>query len=222
MIRLSVIVLQAFLLLSTTWAAGKPHIIVFGKWVSVSWYRQESGPARDLKVRPLFIDGRQREFTLGLPHDITDRWFTVQRAVRMNDTLPGESPLRWGWEPGGWLLVDRMAGRISSLPLAEFDAAFSQAAWYRDYAAYCGLSEDGRKMYAVVLQWGRRKPLLRESLGEAGAGPELCPAPTWQRGPVRVTFAPAGRSKTTYAVHGRSIDMVSDAEDSAADAAENR
>lgn len=44
-----------------------------------------------LRVRPLLVDGRIREFTLGPAHDVTDRLFVVRRAFRVNDTLPQES-----------------------------------------------------------------------------------------------------------------------------------
>jgi hypothetical protein len=222
MIRISVLLLQALLLVSAAWGEAKPHVIAFGKWSSVSWYNTEHGPAIDRKVRPLYVDGRLREFTLELPHDITDRLFTVQRAFRINDTLPGENTLRWRWEPGGWVLVDRGTGRISSLSLAEFDATLSRTGWYRDYAAYCGVSEDGKKMYAVVTQLGRRRPLLRESLGDLSSTPEPCPVPSWQRDPARVTFAPAGKSKATYAIHGHMVAVVPDEEGPGADTSENQ
>ena len=56
------------------------------------------------------------------------------------------------------------------------------ASWYRDYAAYCGVSDDGKKLFAIVFQIGRRKPVLKKALGEAGGGdgPDSeCPAPGW-------------------------------------------
>jgi len=77
----------------------------------------------------------------------------------VNDALPAANanaaaPLRYGkWQRGGWLLVDRLTGRVSQLNLAEFDPFYSTASWYRDYIAYCGVSEDGKKLYAVVAQW---------------------------------------------------------------------
>ena len=46
--------------------------------------------------------------------------------------------------------VDRLTGRVSQLNLPEFDPFYSTASWYRDYIAYCGVSEDGKKLYAVV------------------------------------------------------------------------
>ena len=69
-----------------------------------------------------------------------------------------------------WLPVDRLTGRVSQLNLPEFDPFYSTASWYRDYIAYCGVSEDGKKLYAVVAQVGRRKPILKKMLAHrAGA-----------------------------------------------------
>jgi len=34
----------------------------------------------DLKVRPLFVDTRLKEYTTGTPHELTDRLFVVRRA----------------------------------------------------------------------------------------------------------------------------------------------
>jgi hypothetical protein len=133
----------------------------------------------------------------------------------MNDALPGEAPVApgWIWQRGGWLLVDRLTGRISSLTLPEFDPYYSVVSWYRDYAAYCGVSDDGKKLFAIVFQVGRRKPVLKKPLGEAGAddAPDSeCPAPVWERRPVRVTFQPDENQKTTYSIRGHAADLVTD------------
>src|SRR5215467_547714 len=159
-----------FLALSTpAFAVPKPHVVSFGKWTSVRW---QVGPnedkAFDLKVRGLYVDGRLKEFTLGAPHDVTDRLFVVRRVFRQNDALPDESVAHWRWERGGWLLVDRMSGKVSAIALQEFDSYYSTASWFRDYVAYCGVSDDGKKLDAIVMQLGRRKPILKKSLGEVG------------------------------------------------------
>ncbi len=171
-------------------------------------------------MRPLYVDGRSREATLGPSHEITERLFVVRRVFRVNDNLPGEAAAapRWVWQRGGWLLVDRMTGHISSVTLPEFDPYYSVASWYRDYAAYCGVSDDGKKLFAVVFQVGRRKPVLKKPLGEAGgddAPDSECPSPVWDRQPVRVTFQPGENPKSTYAVRGHAADLVNadDAED---------
>jgi len=82
---------------------------------------------------------------LGAFHEITERLFVVRRAFRVNDTLPGDTATAsgWVWQRGGWLLVDRSTGQISAIALPEFDPYCSVASWYRDYAAYCGVSDDG-------------------------------------------------------------------------------
>jgi hypothetical protein len=59
-------------------------------------------------------------------------------------------------------------GHISAIALPEFDPYYSVASWYRDYAAYCGVSDDGKKIFAIVFQVGRRKPVLKKPLGDAG------------------------------------------------------
>lgn len=197
-------------------ATTKPHVIVFGKWISAKWMNATGEKALDLKVRALLVDTRVKEYTTGAPHDVTDRLFVVRRAFRMNDALPNESAARWQWQRGGWLLVDRVTGRVSQLTLPEFDAFYSTASWYRDYIAYCGVSEDGKKLYAVVAQVGRRKPILKKDVGEAGgdADPDSeCPAPMWERSPMRVTFVPDDDKKVVFSIRNRVVDVVSDEED---------
>ena len=80
--------------------------------------------------------------------------FVVRRAYRVNDSLPGESAgqPRWLWQRGGWLLVDRNTGRITQIKLPDFDPYYSDVSWYRDYAAYCGVDDDGERVSAIVAQ----------------------------------------------------------------------
>jgi hypothetical protein len=181
------------------------------------------GPAEEktltINVRPLYLDAKLKEFTAGPTHDVTDRLFVVRRAYRVNDSLPGEpaSQPRWLWQRGGWLLVDRITAHITAINLTDFDAVYSEASWYRDYVAYCGLSDDGKKMYALVSQVGHRKPILKKLLDGANVSegrkdnsgdPIACPAPTWQRNPSRVTFEGAGIPKQVFAIRGRAVDLV--------------
>jgi hypothetical protein len=174
----------------------------------------------------LILDGRLKEYTIGTPHELTDRLFVVRRAFRVNDALPGEgtstnattSGARRQWQRGGWLLVDRLTGRVAQLGLPEFDPFYSTASWYRDYVAYCGVSEDGKKLYAVVAQVGRRKPILKKDAGvPAGADdPDSeCPPPVWERNPMRVTFQPHDndKEKLVFSIRGRVVDVVNDAEE---------
>ena len=198
-------------------AATKVHVITFGKWTPVQWLRFDAEPLT-IKVRPLVVDGRIRENTVGASHDITERLFAVRRAYRVNDGLPVDSAPHWQWERGGWLLVDRMTGRISPINLPEFDAYYSSASWYRDYVAYCGVADDGKKTYAIVAQISRRKPVLKKALANDGisddAAPDsACPAPSWQRNPVRVSFEFAGSAKQTFAIRGHLVDVVSEADE---------
>src|SRR5260370_36821601 len=62
-----------------------------------------------------------------------------------------------------------------------------------------GVSDDGKKVSAILVQLGRRKPLLKKTLGGAGADMQeaKCGAPIWQRAPSRVTFEPKGEQKFT-------------------------
>lgn len=197
-------------------AVPKPHVITFGKWTAAKWPNATGEKMLDLKVRPLLIDTRVKEYTTGLPHDVTDRLFAVRRAFRINDTLPGENTARWQWQRGGWLLVDRLTGRVSQFNLPEFDPFYSTASWYRDYIAYCGVSEDGKKLYAIVAQVGRRKPILKKDVGEPAGDPDPdseCPPPAWERSPMRVTFQPDDDQKVVFSIRNRVVDVVNDAED---------
>ena len=202
-------------------AGAKVHVITFGKWISATWFPgsgMEGEKPQTLRVRALIVDGRVKEFVLGSPHEVTDRLFVVRRAFRVNDGLPDESALRWQWQRGGWVLVDRTTGRISAMNLPEFDAFYSAASWYRDYAAYCAVSEDGRKTFAIVAQLSRRKPVLKKLLASDGlpddAAPDsACAPPAWQRNPPRVSFERAGSGKETYAIRGHVVDVVSDEEE---------
>lgn len=196
-------------------AASKPHVVALGKPFTVKLFL---GPtetkSQDIKVRALTVDGRIKEFTTGEPHDITETLFAIQRAYRVNDSLP-EDPRtlpKWKWQRGGWVLVDRMSGRVTQLRLPEFDPYYSAASWYRDYVAYCGVSESGEKLFAIVTQVGAKKPVLKSALGEMTGGetPDSeCSAPEWQRQPTRVTFSPKGRRQLTFEVHGRAADLAS-------------
>ncbi|MFZ0950720.1 MAG: hypothetical protein WAN17_00560 [Candidatus Sulfotelmatobacter sp.] len=208
-------------------AATKSHVITFGKWITVQW-SPESGAADEkpltLKVRPLLVDSHVKEFTLGPAHDITDRLFVVRRAFRLNDSLPQESTTmpQWEWQRGGWLLVDHATSHISLINLPEFDVFYSAVSWYRDYAAYCGVSDDQKKAYAVVAEINHRMPILKKPIEIASNASKdtkdvpadpACPAPVWQRTPARVTFQPAGAPKQTFAIRGHVVDLMTEEED---------
>jgi hypothetical protein len=191
-------------------AATKPHVVSLGHWSStpVRVEGSETQPTA-IKIRPLYVDGRAKEFTFGGVHDVTERTFVVQRIYRMNDTLPQQiGPTQWQWQRGGWLLVDRVSGKIQQLALAEFDPDSSAANWFRDYAAYCGISDDGQKIFAIIMQIGRRKPLLKKLVGDGNDSQPACAPPIWDRGPVRVTFAHPPDQKLTFSVKSQAVDVI--------------
>jgi len=129
----------------------------------------------------------------------------------LNDSLASETaPARWRWERGGWVLVNRATGKMQQIPLPEFDPYYSVAGWFRDYAAYCGISEDNKKVAAIIVQLGRRKPLLKKPAGNAAAEmpDSACPAPVWQRAPSRVTFELNGQPQVTFTVPVHGADPV--------------
>jgi len=168
--------------------------------------RDKPADALTLKVRPLLIDGRQKEWTTGDPHDVTDRSFTIRRAMRLNDQLPGDTTPRWNWQPGPWLLVDRSTGRITALHLPDFDAEVSDAVWFRDYAAYCGTAATAKGgLFAIVAQLGERRAVVQKQIGKWPQPTPLAPVcklAQWQRIPLRVTLQPTGGEPTTFNVVG--------------------
>jgi hypothetical protein len=198
-------------------AATKVHVIALGKWMSVQWLPDSADKPLPVKIRALLVDGRIKEYVLGTPHEVTERLFVMRRALRVNDSLPEESTLRWQWERGGWLLVDRLTGRVSSISLPAFDNYYSAASWYRDYVSYCGVSDDGKKVFATVVQLNRRKPVLKKLLSNTTLDEtrqdSACPAPVWQRGPIRVSFEPSGGVKQTFSIRGYVVDVVTNPED---------
>jgi hypothetical protein len=214
--RRNLIVLSAFIcfLALNLEAARKPHVVSLGKTMQVKLFL---GPDEDrtapMDVRPLYVDGKLKEFTTGDVHEVTDRLFVVRRAFRLNNNLPPEDrkSIKWVGQRGGWLLVDRLTTRISQIALPEFDPFYSSTTWFRDYAAYCGISDNGDRLYAVVAQLGRRKAVLRKELGKASGGDlpnSECDAPTWERKPTRVTFLPKASQKITVEVFGHSADIA--------------
>lgn len=211
--KYSLLAFSMFLSIAAS-AAPKVHVISFGRWIQVQWFAGSNSRATTTKIRALMVDGRAREYVIGSPHEITERLFVVRRAFRVNDSLPDESGPRWQWERGGWVLVDRVSGRVSPTNLPAFDPHLSTASWYRDYVAYCGVGDDGKKTYAVVAQLNRRKAVLKSALSsmvkDDAETDSICPAPLWQKSPVRVSFAPSGGEKQTFAIRGTAVDLISD------------
>jgi len=211
-------------------APRKTHSVVLGAMKHVP-YSQAGDPAgaaageNTLNIRALFVDGLLREWTTGDAHDVTDRSFVVRRVIRLNDALPADKPGsgekppaagRWVWQRGPWLLVDRMSGHIIALKLPDYDSGVSQVSWFRDYAAYCGVTATGKSMYAVVAQVAVRKPALARKLAafDAENHPDpVCAPPDWQRDPLRITFHPAGKDAVSYNFVPGSAMLVEDTGD---------
>lgn len=159
-----------------------------------------------LKIRPLLVDTRQKEWTTGDSHDVTDRSFTIRRALRLNDALPTDATAHWVWQPGPWLLVDRTTGHVTALHLPDFDPAVSDVVWFRDYAAYCGIATTAKGgLFAVVAQLGTRRAVVQKQLGpwpQLNHQIPVCQPAKWQRLPVRVTLQPTAADAVTFDVIG--------------------
>lgn len=202
----------------------KVHSVVLGGAKKVP-YSKEGDPAgaqageTELKVRPLVVDGRVKDWTTGEPHDVTERSFAVRRALRINDALPTDKGEHWVWQRGPWLLIDRTAGHMQPLKLPDYDPAVSDVRWFRDYAAYCGLTSTGKELYAVVSQIAVRKPLLVKKLEPWDAAmphaEPACGAVLWQREPLRVTFQAAGAAPAAFDLVGSSAVLTEGDADSA-------
>jgi hypothetical protein len=184
---------------------GRTHQVSFGRSMTVQLFLgADEKSSVPIKVRALYTDGKLAEFTTGELHTLTDQLFVVRRVLRINNNLPAEKVVgNWLWQKSGWLLVDRQKAHVTELPLALFDPYYSQASWFRDYAAYCGVSDNGEKLYAVIVQVGRKRPVFRKMLGDAQHGPDPsanCGEPQWEKAPVRVAFLPAQGGKLTVQV----------------------
>jgi hypothetical protein len=208
-------------------APRKGHSIVLGSARKVP-YTKAGDPAGagvgedSLRIRALLLDGVLKEWTTGDAHDVTDRSFVVRRAIRLNDSLPGDQPEaaskagHWVWQRGPWLLVDRVTGHVVALKLPEYDPGVSQVSWFRDYAAYCGVTASGKSLYAVVAQVAARKAVLAKKLEAFDGGhTDECSAAEWQREPLRITFHPAGKDAVSFDLVPGSAVLVEDAEDEA-------
>ncbi len=202
-------------------AARKSHSIVLGV-VHHEPYSQQGDPAgfqageTSLPVRALIVNGNFKDWTTGNAHDITGRSFVVRRAIRLNNSLPNDKRQQWVWQRGPWLLVDRVTGRVTTVKLLDYDPQVSRVAWFRDYAAYCGVTPSGKSLHAMVEQLGVRRSVLTKKLEafDRTDFPEPACAPVaWQRDPVRVTFHAAGKNPVTYSIASGSAVLVKDSGD---------
>lgn len=200
-------------------AAAKSHSVALGAQ-HYEPYSAEGDPAgarageTRLSVRPLVVDGKVKEWTTGDRHLVTERSFAVRRAVRLNDSLPQDKAVRWVWQRGPWLLVDRLTGKITALRLPDFDPGVSDVVWFRDYAAYCGLNSTHKQLLAVVAQIAARRPLLAKKLSAWNSTAPVVPAcspAVWQREPLKVTFQAAGSTTpAAFDLVGASAMLVED------------
>ncbi len=199
-------------------APRKQHSVYLGGVKHVP-YSQNGDPAgaaageSSLPVRALLVNGAVKDWTTGETHDVTDRSFVVRRAVRLNNSLPGDKQEQWVWQRGPWLLVDRATGHITALKLPDYDPAVSRLVWFRDYAAYCGVTPSGKSLYAVVAQLAVRKPVLSkklEAFDAARPAAAVCGPPEWRRDPARVTFHPSGKDPVSYDIVPGSAVLVED------------
>ena len=222
---------------ATSAAERKTHTVDLGAARKVPYSKagdpSGAAPGEDsLRIRALLVDGVLKEWTTGDAHDVTDRSFVVRRVIRLNDALPTDKPpekpasksasnpapaaSHWVWQRGPWLLVDRATGRVTALHLPAYDPGVSQVSWFRDYAAYCGVTASGKSLYAVVAQVEARKAVLAKKLSafdaESHPNPVCAPA-EWQREPLRVTFHPTGKDATSFDVIPGSAVLVEDAGD---------
>ena len=200
---------------TTVAAAPKVHTVSLGAVHRVPYTQpdatseEKNDETSTIKVRALFVDDRQKDWTTGEVHDITDRTFAIRRALRINDALPTDPAPRWIWQPGPWVTVDRVTGHITALHLPSFDPVVSNAVWFRDYAAYCGTASTakGGSLYAIVTQLGARRPVVQKLIGkwpQPNHFIPVCQPATWERFPLRVTIQPTGNEATTYNVVGTS------------------
>ncbi|MGI4853937.1 MAG: hypothetical protein ACRYF4_07830 [Janthinobacterium lividum] len=206
--------------------AAKPpkvHTVVLGPvrrvpFIAADVAREaKEDEAGTLRVRGLYVDDKLREWTTGDQHDLTDRSFVTRRVLHVNDALPGEKAGRWVWQPGPWLLIDRISGRVTSLHLPEFDSSLSEVVWYRDYAAYCGIhtAAKGSGLSAEVWQIGARRAALQKVIApwpQVERVRPVCAPAIWQREPMRVTLRAMGGEPLQFSVTGTSSLLVEDGE----------
>lgn len=193
-------------------AATKVHSVALGAVRRVPYTQPDATPdtrsdeTSNLKVRPLMVDDKQKEWTTGDLHEVTDRSFTIRRALRLNDALPTDAGPRWVWQPGPWLLVDRISGHVTALHLPDFDPAVSDVTWFRDYAAYCGTGTSAKGgLFAVVAQLGARRVIVQRQIGpwpQQDHFIPVCQPARWQRLPLRVTLQPTAGEPFTFDVVG--------------------
>lgn len=170
------IILSLLAVATPAFAKAKIHTAAIGKPHLVTWSTSEQPAVHlSLQIRPLIVDGRRKEWVAGESHVITDHSFVALQVQHINDALPADPAPHFIWQTGAWLLVDRATGRVTPLHLARYDPALSGISWFRDYAAYCSLSANGKVLSAEVVQLGARKPIARQKIADWPLLPEPAP-----------------------------------------------
>ena len=186
-----------------------------------------NGDENKLALRPLVVDSHVTEWTTGEVHEVTERSFVVRRAQRINDALPGEKTGKsgdWVWQRGPWLLIDRATGHVTQLRLPNYDPSVSDAVWFRDYAAYCGVTASGKSLYAVVAKIAVRKAMLHRRLAAFDVAHHswpVCAEPVWQRDPLQVTFQPTGAKAKSFGLEESAAVLVEQDEPQSGDGSQS-
>lgn len=199
--------------------AAPHHTVVFGAARKAPYSPPEGAPpVTELSIRALLVDGTQKEWTTGSSHAVTDRSFVIRRVLRLNDSLPSDSAEHWIWQPGPWLLVDRISGRITALRLPYFDPGISDIVWFRDFAAYCGVADTAKGgLFAVVAQLGARRYLAQQQFGKwpppkgqsAHLPSPVCQPAQWQRKPnIRAAITPTGGDTLYFDIVGQAAVII--------------
>jgi hypothetical protein len=105
-------------------------------------------------------------------------------------------------------MVDRTTGHITALHLPAFDPEISQVVWFRDYAAYCGVTTSTHSLLvAVVFELGAHKAAVQKGIENwpmPDAPIPVCALPVWERSPMRATIQATGGPAMTFEVVGTS------------------
>ena len=185
-------------------ATAKVHVIAFGKWMAVQWFPGSATPgsaAKDkaitMRMRALVVDGRVKEYMLGAPHEVTERLFVVRRVFRVNDSLPEESAaalavaarrLAAGRPHDGPSFGDQSAGvrrvLLGRQLVPRLRCLLRRGRRWQEDIRHGGAAQPA--------QAGAEEELSGRGVADDAAPDSACPAPAWQRAPVRVSFEPAG------------------------------
>jgi hypothetical protein len=110
-------------------------------------------------------------------------------------------------------MVDRITGHITAVHLPDYDADISDAVWFRNYAAYCGISTTAKGgLVAVIAELGARKAVVQKTIAPwplATPPWPVCARAIWQRTPMRATLQLTNGQPITYDVVG-TVSLIED------------